>query len=163
MNFKFWLGQREFKVACEEKGKNVFQAFVGDRSHAVSVEFIGRDGLLLNVDGRVFNIIVNSNTVSHSVIVNGRNFRVEKRSAVGILREDKARARKKDVKITMPGRIVQVLAAAGDSVEEGQPVLVLEAMKMQNEIKSPRPGRISRIHFSAGDYVEAGSVLFSVE
>jgi biotin carboxyl carrier protein len=79
------------------------------------------------------------------------------------LREDKARVRKKDVKITMPGRIVQVLAAAGDPVQEGQPVLVLEAMKMQNEIKSPRPGRISRIHFSAGDYVEAGSILFSVE
>ena len=163
MNFQFWLGQREFKVGFEEKGKNVFQARVGDKSYAVSVEFIGRDELLLNVDGRVFNIIVNSNTVSHSVIVNGRNFRVEKRSAVGILREDKGRARKKDVKITMPGRIVQVLAAAGDSVKEGQPVLVLEAMKMQNEIKSPRPGRISRIHFSAGDYVEAGSILFSVE
>ena len=163
MNFQFWLGQREFKVGFEEKGKNVFQARVGDKSYAVSVEFIGRDELLLNVDGRVFNIIVNSNTVSHSVIVNGRNFQVEKRSAVGILREDKGRARKKDVKITMPGRIVQVLAAAGDSVEEGQPILVLEAMKMQNEIKSPRPGRISRIHFSAGDYVEAGSILFSVE
>jgi biotin carboxyl carrier protein len=163
MNFQFWLGQREFKVGFEEKGKNVFQARVGDKSYAVSVEFIGRDELLLNVDGRVFNIIVNSNTVSHSVIVNGRNFQVEKRSAVGILREDKGRARKKDVKITMPGRIVQVLAAAGDSVKEGQPVLVLEAMKMQNEIKSPRPGRISRIHFSAGDYVEAGSILFSVE
>jgi len=163
MNFQFWLAQREFKVGFEEKGKNVFQALIGDKSYAVSVEFIGRDELLLNVDGRVFNIIVNSNTVSHSVIVNGRNFRVEKRSAVGILREDKGRARKKDVKITMPGRIVQVLAAAGDSVKEGQPVLVLEAMKMQNEIKSPRPGRISRIHFSAGDYVEAGSILFSVE
>jgi biotin carboxyl carrier protein len=163
MNFQFWLGQREFKVGFEEKGKNVFQARVGEKSYAVSVEFIGRDELLLNVDGKVFNIIVNSNTVSHSVIVNGRNFRVDKRSAVGILREDKGRARKKDVKITMPGRIVQVLAAAGDSVEEGQPVLVLEAMKMQNEIKSPRPGRISRIHFSAGDYVEAGSILFSVE
>jgi biotin carboxyl carrier protein len=163
MNFLFWLGQREFKVGLEEKGKNIFQARVGDETYDVSGEFIGRDGLLLKVDGRVFNIVVNSNAASHSVIVNGRNFRVEKKSTVSILKEDKGRIRKKDVKITMPGRVVRVLAAAGDAVEEGQPVLVLEAMKMQNEIKSPRRGRISRVHFSAGDYVEAGSILFSVE
>jgi len=163
MNFQFWLGQREFKVGFEERGKNAFQALIGDRSYSVSVEFIGRDELLLKVDGRVFNIIVNSNAVSHSVIVNGRNYRVEKRSAGGMLKEDKGRARKKDVRITMPGRIVRVLAAGGDLIKEGQPVLVLEAMKMQNEIKSPRSGRISRIHFAAGDYVEAGSILFSVE
>jgi biotin carboxyl carrier protein len=163
MNFLFWLGQREFKVGFEEKGKTLFQAQVGDKTYDVSVEFIGRDALLLNVDGRVFNVVVHSNTVSHSVIVNGRNFRVGKKSAVGALKEDKGRIRKRDVKITMPGRVVRLLAAAGDPVEEGQPVLVLEAMKMQNEIKSPRRGRLSRVHFSAGDYVEAGSILFSVE
>jgi biotin carboxyl carrier protein len=163
MNFLFWLGQREFKVGFEEKGKNLLQAQVGDKTYDVSVEFIGRDALLLNVGGRVFNVVVSSNTVSHSVIVNGRNFRVEKKSAVSALKEDKGRIRKRDVKITMPGRVVRILAAAGDTVEEGQPVLVLEAMKMQNEIKSPRRGRISRVHFSAGDYVEAGSILFSVE
>jgi biotin carboxyl carrier protein len=163
MNFLFWLGQREFNVRLEEQGTHVFQVRVGDETYRVSVEFIGRDVLLLKLDGRVFNVVVNSDTVSHSVIVNGRNFRVGKKSAVNILREDKGRIRKRDVKITMPGRVVRVLAAAGDAVEEGQPVLVLEAMKMQNEIKSPRRGRISRVHFSAGDYVEAGSILFSVE
>ena len=115
------------------------------------------------MDGRIFNVIVRSNSVSHSVFVNGRLFRIEKRSALKILREEKGRQKKRDVKITMPGRVVQVMSNPGDEVQEGQPVLVLEAMKMQNEIKSPQAGRLARVCFQAGDYVEAGSVLFTVE
>jgi biotin carboxyl carrier protein len=51
----------------------------------------------------------------------------------------------------------------GEKVREGQAVLVLEAMKMQNEIKSPQSGTITRIVPKAGDSVEAGSLLFTVE
>ncbi|MBM3285271.1 MAG: hypothetical protein FJY81_05305 [Candidatus Aminicenantes bacterium] len=163
MHFSFWLGQKEYTINLEEKEKNFLRVTLGGRVFDVSVEFITRDELLLKIDGKVYNIIVNSNSLSHSVYVNGRLFRIEKRSALQILKEEKGRAKKKDVKITMPGRVVQVVAQEGEEVEAGQPVLVLEAMKMQNEIKSPRAGKISRIHFRAGDYVETGSVLFSVE
>jgi biotin carboxyl carrier protein len=163
MNFLFWLGQKEVKVSLEAAGDNVLRVSVGDRPYDVSAEFIGQEEILLNVDGRIFNVIVHSNSLSHSVFVNGRLFRVEKRSALKILREDKGRQKKRDVRISMPGRVVQVLAAPGDEVQEGQPILVLEAMKMQNEIKAPQAGQIARICFRAGDYVEASSVLFTVE
>ena len=163
MNFLFWLGQKEVKVSLEAAGDNVLRVSVGDRSYDVSAEFIGQEEILLNVDGRIFNVIVHSNSLSHSVFVNGRLFRVEKRSALKILREDKGRQKKRDVRISMPGRVVQVLAAPGDEGQEGQPILVLEAMKMQNEIKAPQAGQIARICFRAGDYVEASSVLFTVE
>jgi len=63
----------------------------------------------------------------------------------------------------MPGRIVKVFVEEGEEVKEGQAVLVLEAMKMQNEIKSPQPGIITKINLAAGDSVQAGSLLFSVE
>jgi len=163
MNFLFWLGQKEVKVSLEAAGDNGLRALVGDSPYDVSAEFIGQEEILLTVDGRIFNVIVHSNSLSHSVFINGRLFRVEKRSALKTLREEKGRQKKRDIKTTMPGRVVQVLAAAGDAVEEGQPILVLEAMKMQNEIKAPQPGRLTRVHFRAGDYVEAGSVLFTVE
>ena len=163
MNFSFWLGQREFKVNLEEKARSIFRVAVDERCFDVSVEFIGRDELLLNIDGKIFNLTVNSNSLSHSVFVNGRLFRIEKRSALKILKEERGKPKKKDIKITMPGRVVEILAAEGNDVEEGQAVLVLEAMKMQNEIKSPQVGRIIRMNFKAGDYVEAGSILFSVE
>ena len=163
MNFLFWLGQKEVKVSLEPAGDNDFRVSVGETSHVVSAEFIGREEILLNIDGRVFNVIIHSNSFAHSVFINGRLFRVEKRSSLRTSREDKGRPKKRDVKITMPGRVVQVLAAPGEKVQEGQPILVLEAMKMQNEIKSPRAGQLTRVYFRAGDYVEAGSVLFSVE
>lgn len=163
MNFSFWLGQKECSVNLEEKDQNTFRVSVGDRSYDVSAEFITKDELLIKIDGKVYNVVVSSNLVSHSVYVNGRLFRVEKRSALKILREEKGRLKKKDVKITMPGRVVQIMAGEGDEVQAGQPVLVLEAMKMQNEIKSPQAGKICRLNFRAGDYVEAGAVLFSVE
>jgi biotin carboxyl carrier protein len=63
----------------------------------------------------------------------------------------------------MPGRIIKVFVEEGEEVKEGQPVLVLEAMKMQNEIKSPQSGKVTRINPKAGESVEAGALLFSVE
>ena len=59
----------------------------------------------------------------------------------------------------MPGKIVRVLVSQGDEVEAGAGVLVVEAMKMQNEIKSPKKGTIQKILVSAGAAVNAGDVL----
>jgi biotin carboxyl carrier protein len=63
----------------------------------------------------------------------------------------------------MPGRVVRLLVAAGDEVEEGQGVVVIEAMKMQNELKSPKAGRVVRVGTSVGDTVGSGDVLVVVE
>jgi biotin carboxyl carrier protein len=63
----------------------------------------------------------------------------------------------------MPGRVVRLLAAVGDEVEEGQGVVVIEAMKMQNELKSPKAGRVVRVGASVGDTVGSGDVLVVVE
>ena len=163
MNFLFWLGQKEVKVSLEAAEDNRFRVCLGDTAYDVFAEFIGQEEILFNIDGRIFNVIVHSNSLSHSVFVNGRLFRIEKRSALNILREEKGRQKRKDVRTTMPGRVVQVLADPGDEVQEGQPVLVLEAMKMQNEIKAPQAGQLTRVCFRAGDYVEVGSILFTVE
>jgi biotin carboxyl carrier protein len=63
----------------------------------------------------------------------------------------------------MPGKIVRVLASQGDKVDAGAGVLVVEAMKMQNEIKSPKKGTIQKILVSEGAAVNAGDVLAIVE
>jgi biotin carboxyl carrier protein len=67
------------------------------------------------------------------------------------------------VKAPMPGRVVRLLVAAGDEVEEGQGVVVIEAMKMQNELKSPKAGRVVRVGVVVGDTVGSGDVLVVVE
>ncbi len=63
----------------------------------------------------------------------------------------------------MPGKIVRMLVSQGDEVEAGSGVLVVEAMKMQNEIKSPKKGTIQKILVSEGAAVNAGDVLAIVE
>ena len=59
----------------------------------------------------------------------------------------------------MPGRIVSVLVAAGASVEKGQPLLVLEAMKMEHTIRAPIAGSVTGLPFAPGDQVEEGAAL----
>jgi biotin carboxyl carrier protein len=62
----------------------------------------------------------------------------------------------------MPGKVIRVLAKSGDAVEAGQGLLVIEAMKMQNEIRSPKSGIVERMHVKEGQAVNAGEVLCTV-
>lgn len=59
----------------------------------------------------------------------------------------------------MPGKVVRLLVKAGDTVEAGQGLLVVEAMKMQNEIRSPKSGTVERVVVAEGQAVNAGEVL----
>jgi biotin carboxyl carrier protein len=63
----------------------------------------------------------------------------------------------------MPGKVVRVLLNAGDEVASRQGVLVVEAMKMQNEVQSPKTGKIAEIKVSEGQTVNAGDVLAVIE
>jgi pyruvate carboxylase subunit B len=62
----------------------------------------------------------------------------------------------------MPGRVVELLAAEGDEIEAGQGIVVLEAMKMENEISSEHSGTVHKIHVEPGSTVEGGDPLFEI-
>ena len=62
----------------------------------------------------------------------------------------------------MPGRIVQLLVASGDPVRQGQPLLVIEAMKMEHTIAAPRDGTVAAVHYAPGDLVEEGAELIAL-
>ena len=68
-----------------------------------------------------------------------------------------------EIRAPMPGKVVRVQIEAGASVEKGAGIVVVEAMKMQNEMKSPREGVVVSINVKAGDTVNAGDVLAVVE
>jgi 3-methylcrotonyl-CoA carboxylase alpha subunit len=61
----------------------------------------------------------------------------------------------------MPGRIVKILVASGDAVTKGQPLIIMEAMKMEHTIHSPRDGTVERVHYKENDIVQADATLFS--
>jgi 3-methylcrotonyl-CoA carboxylase alpha subunit len=62
----------------------------------------------------------------------------------------------------MPGKIVALLVAQGDTVEKGAPLLVMEAMKMEHTIGAPRAGKIDQLHYAVGDQVNEGAPLLSL-
>ncbi len=67
------------------------------------------------------------------------------------------------IKAPIPGVITRLLVAVGDKVESGQPVMILEAMKMENEVRAPRTGRVSQVGVSVGQVVGLGEFLAEIE
>ena len=62
----------------------------------------------------------------------------------------------------MPGKVIKVLVAAGDTVASGQPLVILEAMKMEHVIKAPAAGAVSDVGVKPGDFVEDGRTLVTL-
>lgn len=162
MNVSFWIDKKEFRLNLTQTKKSDIRISIGKKTYHVTAEFLNPDRILLNIDGNVHDVIINSNTASYFVYVNGYCFHIERKSALQILGNRHDKKQKINVETSMPGRIVKVLMREGEEVEEGQAVLILEAMKMQNEIKSPRAGRIIRIGPKANESVETGALLFVV-
>jgi len=139
------------------------------------------DGRALNVDVRVLEPGVISLLIAHSeapgrqyrcvldgdgVVIGGRRygFAVEDpRSLQGRRGAGAGTEGPRTVKAPMPGRVVRMLVEVGEDVEEGQGVVVIEAMKMQNELKAPKAGRVVRVGAVVGDTVGSGDVLVVVE
>jgi biotin carboxyl carrier protein len=63
----------------------------------------------------------------------------------------------------MPGKVVRVLVKAGDAVRARQPVVVVEAMKMENELRADRDGTVTEIHAREGTSVDAGALLIVIQ
>ena len=118
----------------------VYSILLNGRSLDVTVEE-ATDGLLVRINGREFNL----------EIADPRTWRRGRGGSIEL-------AGRQQVAAPMPGKIVRVLAAIGQQVEAGQGLLVIEAMKMQNEIRSPKSGSVEKI-VRAGQTVVAGEIL----
>jgi biotin carboxyl carrier protein len=70
---------------------------------------------------------------------------------------------KEGVWAPVPGKIVNVMVSAGDKVEEGTPVVILEAMKMENELHAPKKGTVTAVLVKKGDQAEKGQLLVAFE
>ena len=99
------------------------------------------------------------------VTVNGRSMQMEVFDPRDLRSTGRSAANqgRQEILSPMPGKIIRVLAAVGDTVEEGQGLVVVEAMKMQNEMKSPKAGTVLEVRTRADATVGAGEVLLVIE
>jgi biotin carboxyl carrier protein len=126
-----------------------------------------RPGVLsLILDGRAWRIVLEEAASGPAILVAGERIPYSVNDPRS-LKARRAHASGSDgprpIKASMPGRVVRVLAQAGEAVEAHQGILVIEAMKMQNEMKSPKDGKVAEMRVKPGDTVSAGDVLAVVE
>ena len=117
------------------------------------------------LDGRTYDARVEETPAGALIVViDGYRFEIEVRDPRRWSRKDAARGGEgvQTVAAPMPGKVVRVLVAQGDEVEAGQGLLVVEAMKMQNEMKAARAGRILSLTAKEGATVAAGEVLATI-
>jgi len=100
----------------------------------------------------------------NEIAIAGHRFPLETEDPRQWKRSSHAAGAHGDASITaaMPGKIVRILVKVGDEVGAGQGIIVVEAMKMQNELKAPRDGRVTAIEVSENDSVNAGAVLATI-
>lgn len=117
------------------------------------------------MDGRVYDARVEETTAGRVVVIDGFRFEMEVRDPRRWGRKAGAHGGEgvQTVAAPMPGKVVRVLVAPGDVVEAGQGLLVVEAMKMQNEMKASRAGRILSVTTRKGATVSAGEILATIE
>jgi len=124
---------------------------------------------IIQVEPNVYSILVDG--VSYEARVNGVEVTIGGvRFSIEIddPRQWKRSARSADssgqasLTAAMPGKIVRVLVAVGDEVAAGQGILVIEAMKMQNELKAPRAGRVTAMEVKENESVNAGALLATI-
>jgi biotin carboxyl carrier protein len=150
------------RVELPAAGTGAMVCSVDGRAVAVDARILQPGVLSLVVDGRQYRCILDGG----AVVIDGQRIAFElsdPRSLSGRRGAGADAAGPRTVKAPMPGRVVRLLAEAGEEVAEQQGVIVIEAMKMQNELKSPKAGRIARVAVAAGDAVGAGQVLVVVE
>ncbi len=147
---RLWLDGRQLDVEAV-KVDHAWSVLLGRRSYEVALVERDPGELLVHVNGR-------------AVVVRGgvQRFGV-RRAHPGSAGGGVASPGSQRVVAPMPGRIARVLVKAGDTVAARQGLVVVEAMKMENELRSPRAGTVSEVRVVAGVLVEANAVLIVIE
>jgi len=153
---------RRVELPAEAATGGVLACAVDGEAMTVDAQFPERGVLSLIVQGCQYRCVLDGD----AVIIEGQRhaFSLEDpRSLQGRRCAGDGGAGPRTVKAPMPGRVVRVLVDVGDEVAENQGVVVIEAMKMQNELKSPKAGRVVKIAVTVDDTVGSGDALVIIE
>jgi len=161
------LKDGESKVHIQKDGEN-YSCSIDDKVFVADARLIdGPTAISLIVDKKCYEVMITRSGRSFTVSTGGDEFEIElfdelerrSQAAAAELADSGA----EEVKAPMPGVVVSVEVAKGDTVEAGTPVVIVEAMKMQNEIATLGGGTVKDILVKAGDVVESRQTLLVVD
>jgi len=162
------LNDEKHEIALKQTGEKVF-ADIDGRTYELEVSEPEPNVYLLKHDSKIFEVFVSPNEKPNEpfkVNLSNQYFEI-KISDPKRLRGTSAGNEDvegiAEIKTAMPGKVVRVLVEQGAEVKTGDGIIVVEAMKMQNEMKSPKDGVIKEIRFAEGATVNSGDVLAVIE
>lgn len=163
--------EEEYKLSVEEKEYNVFEVDVLGEKHTADFRQINESIYSLIIDNNSYSVEISENGDQFEVLVDGESYDVEildDMKRLMKLRAEVGLEGRQVVESQMPGYIWKMLKEVGDEVEAGEPVMILVAMKMENEIKAPKEGVIEEIFVKASEdpqesTVSSGDKLFVIE
>jgi biotin carboxyl carrier protein len=164
MTYEITVGGRTHRLELD-RTENGWSCRLDGREIPVDAVLARADVLSLRLEDRAFEVKCERVGSEMHFWVGSQRFAVEvhdPRSLRGRLRASDEQGPKK-LTAPMPGKVVRILVTEGAEIEAGAGVVVVEAMKMQNEVKSPKKGAIQKILVSTGAAVNAGDVLAIVE
>jgi biotin carboxyl carrier protein len=157
---------QESALEIRREGERVV-AEIDGRNYGLIARRIKEDLFLLIQSNRVYECRIEAQTRGEQIIyLKEQNYNVrliDPKKLRGAGAAGASASGAATIKAQMPGKIVRVLVEAGASVEAGQGLIVIEAMKMQNELKAPRAGTVKQINCAAGATVNAGETLIVIE
>jgi len=159
-------GADDRECGIDALGEGRYEIRVDGESFTVEARPLGQGGYsLLDDQGRSFEAWVHADRAAaqQRVWLHDSSYRFSLLSPVAALLHETSSAAGGSVASPMPGRLVKLLVGVGDAVTAGQPLCVVEAMKMQNELAAPVAGTVREIHCKAGDQVGAGVVIINIE
>jgi 3-methylcrotonyl-CoA carboxylase alpha subunit len=136
-----------------------YRLTLGGKAYDVAFEERLGDRLKLRIDGRSLSAIVLHDGSQLQVLMEDQRYALFKVDPLAFESAEEIPGGR--LTALMPGRIVKILAAAGDTVTKGQPLLIMEAMKMEHTIHSPRDGVLERVFYKVDDIVQADASLFA--
>jgi biotin carboxyl carrier protein len=167
MIYEVTEGKEKVRVELREAGENLYDVTIGEHTVRVDVAKSGRTIYSVIEDGQQFEAMVEERGGPKlDVLVRGHLFHLEavdERSRMLSQSTGAVATGPEVVTADMPGKIVKLEVAVGEAVSAGQPVVIVEAMKMENPIPSPIDGVVTDISVRQGDTVESGAPLFTVE
>jgi biotin carboxyl carrier protein len=162
MLFDATIGGETARIEVRET-RGRYLVTLGEQRLELDLVETGGSDLSVLVDGVSHDLTVERTSDGFAVLLRGDRFDVDLKEAVKGATLGRV-APKGPLRLTapMPGKIVKVLVNMGDPVEAGQGVLVMEAMKMENELKSARAGTVQEIKVKEGQAVEMGALLLVI-
>ena len=159
------VGGREHEVTVAPRPDGTLEVAVG--GHALEVDAIafGKHEMNVRVGGRVADLTIEGAPPLLGVVASGHRTYVKVESdrlrAASKASGGGSAAKERDVRSPMPGRVLKLLVKEGDEVVAGQAVVIVEAMKMENEVRAKKGGVVARVHQLVGATVESNAVLVS--